>query len=38
MKKLTSAAAMLMVLGWCFNASAAYDELLADYTLDTIIV
>lgn len=37
-KRFTAAAAMMMVLGLCANASAAFDENLNDYTLDTIVV
>lgn len=38
MKKLTAAAAFMMVMGMCVSASANYDENLNSYTLDTIIV
>lgn len=37
-RRYTAAAAMLMVLGLCASASAAFDENLNDYTLDTMIV
>ena len=37
-RRYTAAAAMLMVLGLCASASAAFDENLKDYTLDTMIV
>lgn len=37
-KRYTAAAAMMMVLGLCASASAAFDENLNDYTLDTIVV
>ncbi|WP_293727852.1 TonB-dependent receptor [uncultured Phascolarctobacterium sp.] len=37
-KRFTAAAAMMMVMGLCANASAAFDEHLNDYTLDTIVV
>lgn len=37
-KRYAAAAAMMMVLGLCANASAAFDENLNDYTLDTIVV
>lgn len=37
-KRYTAAAAMLMVLGLCASASAAYDENLKEYTLDTVVV
>lgn len=37
-KRYAAAAAMMMVLGLCANASAAFDENLKDYTLDTIVV
>lgn len=40
MKKLkyTAAAAMMMVMGMCASASAAFDENLNEYTLDTVLV
>ena len=38
MKKQFTAAAMVMVLGMCTSASAAFDEHLNNYTLDTVIV
>ena len=37
-RRYTAAAAMMMVLGLCASASAAFDENLNDYTLDTMIV
>ena len=37
-RRYTAAAAMMMVMGLCASASAAYDENLNDYTLDTIVV
>lgn len=37
-KRYAAAAAMMMVLGLCANASATFDENLNDYTLDTIVV
>lgn len=37
-KRYAAAAAMMTVLGLCANASAAFDENLNDYTLDTIVV
>ena len=37
-KRYTAAAAMMMVLGMCASASAAFDENLNDYTLDTMVV
>lgn len=37
-RRYTAAAAMLMVMGLCASASAAFDENLKDYTLDTMIV
>ena len=37
-KRYTAAAAMLMMLGLCASASAAYDENLKEYTLDTVVV
>lgn len=37
-KQFTAAAAMVMVLGMCTSASAAFDEHLNNYTLDTVIV
>lgn len=37
-KRYTAAAAMLMVLGLCASASAAFDENLKEYTLDTVVV
>ena len=37
-RRYTAAAAMMMVLGLCASASAAFDENLKDYTLDTMIV
>lgn len=37
-KKYTAAAAMLMLFGLCTSASAAYDENLKEYTLDTVVV
>ena len=37
-QKFTAAAAMVMVLGMCASASAAFDEHLNNYTLDTVIV
>ncbi len=40
MKKMqyTAAAAMMMVMGLCATANAAFDENLNDYTLDTMVV
>lgn len=40
MKKMqyTTAAAMMMVMGLCATANAAFDENLNDYTLDTMVV
>ena len=37
-RRYTAAAAMMMVMGLCASASAAFDENLNDYTLDTIVV
>ena len=37
-KQFTAAAAMVMVLGMCASASAAFDEHLNNYTLDAVIV
>lgn len=37
-RRYTAAAAMMMVMGLCASASAAYDENLNDYTLDTMVV
>lgn len=37
-KKLTAAAAFMMVMGMAISASAAYDENLNNYTLDTVVV
>lgn len=37
-RRYTAAAAMMMVLGLCVSASAAFDEHLEDYTLDTMVV
>lgn len=37
-RRYTAAAAMLMVMGLCASANAAFDENLKDYTLDTMIV
>ena len=37
-KRYTAAAAMMMVMGLCASASAAFDENLNDYTLDTMVV
>ena len=37
-RRYTAAAAMMMVMGLCASASAAYDENLDDYTLDTMVV
>ena len=37
-KRYTAAAAMMMVLGMCASASAAFDENLNDYTLDAMVV
>lgn len=37
-KRNTAAAAMLMVLGLCASASAAFDEHLNEYTLDSVVV
>lgn len=37
-KRYTAAAAMLMLMGACTSANAAFDENLNDYTLDTMIV
>lgn len=36
-KKLTAAAAFMMVMGMAISASAAYDENLNNYTLDTVV-
>lgn len=40
MKKMqyTAAAAMMMLMGLCATANAAFDENLNDYTLDTMVV
>lgn len=37
-RRYTAAAAMMMVMGLCASASAAFDENLNDYTLDTMVV
>lgn len=37
-KKLTASAAFMMVMGMAISASAAFDEDLNNYTLDTVIV
>lgn len=37
-RRYTAAAAMMMVMGLCASASAAFDENLDDYTLDTMVV
>lgn len=37
-KKLTAAAALMMVMGWSVCADAAFDENLTAYTLDNVIV
>lgn len=37
-KKFTAAAAFMMLMGLCSMASAAYDENLHNYTLDTVVV
>lgn len=37
-RRYTAAAAMMMVMGLCASASAAFDENLNDYTLDTVVV
>lgn len=37
-KKYTAAAAFMMLMGLCVSASAAFDEDLNNYTLDTVIV
>lgn len=37
-RRYTAAAAMMMVMGMCASASAAFDENLNDYTLDTMVV
>ena len=37
-RRYTAAAAMMMVMGLCASASAAFDENLNDYTLDSMIV
>lgn len=37
-RRYTAAAAMLMVMGLCASASAAFDENLNDYTLDAMVV
>lgn len=36
--RITAAAAFMAVMGMCISTSAAFDENLKDYTLDTIIV
>lgn len=38
MKKLTAAAAFMMVMGMAISAQAAHDEYLNNYTLDTVVV
>ena len=37
-KRYTAAAAMVMVMGLCASASAAFDENLNEYTLDSMVV
>lgn len=37
-KKLSAAAAFMMVMGMCVSASAAHDEYLDGYTLDAMVV
>ena len=37
-RRYTAAAAMMMVMGLCASASAAFDENLNDHTLDTMVV
>lgn len=37
-KRYTAAAAMIMVMGLCASASAAFDENLNEYTLDSMVV
>ena len=37
-RRYTAAAAMMMVMGLCASASAAFDENLNSYTLDSMIV
>lgn len=37
-RRYTAAAAMMMVMGLCASASAAFDENLNDYTLDAMVV
>ena len=37
-RKFTAATAIVMVMGLCTTASAAFDEHLNNYTLDTVIV
>ena len=37
-RRYTAAAAMMMVMGLCASASAAFDENLNSYTLDTMVV